>query len=109
MPRPDFNTLSLSLPAGFNMTFPLLKYWDGQPVTYVCQRRGTATSASGPADGKVFWSVAFEIVDEEAKRELEKRGGVKEEDKKVLQDAGKAGEGEGEVPQETEQNDDDVD
>ncbi|GFZ46921.1 hypothetical protein JCM24511_04146 [Saitozyma sp. JCM 24511] len=105
----DFNTLSLSLPAGFNMTFPLLKYWDGQPVTYVCQRRGTATSASGPADGKVFWSVAFEIVDEEAKRELEKRGGVKEEDKKVLQDAGKAGEGEGEVPQETEQNDDDVD
>jgi hypothetical protein len=102
--RPDFNTLSLSLPAGFNMTFPLLKYWDGQPVTYVCQRRGTST---GPADGKVFWSVAFEIVDEEAKRELEKRGGVKEEDKKVLQDAGKVGNEE--MPQATEENDDDVD
>ncbi|RSH89061.1 hypothetical protein EHS25_002727 [Saitozyma podzolica] len=100
----DFNTLSLSLPAGFNMTFPLLKYWDGQPVTYVCQRRGTST---GPADGKVFWSVAFEIVDEEAKRELEKRGGVKEEDKKVLQDAGKVGNEE--MPQATEENDDDVD
>jgi hypothetical protein len=88
------------------MTFPLLKYWDGQPVTYVCQRRGTGTS--NPADGKVYWSVAFEIVDEEAKRELEKRGGVKEEDKKVLQDAGKAGDGE--EPQVKEQeNDDDVD
>jgi general stress protein YciG len=55
----------------------------------------------------VFWSVAFEIVDEEAKRELEKRGGVKEEDKKVLQDAGKVGNEE--MPQATEENDDDVD
>ncbi len=72
----DFNTLSLSLPAQFNMSFPLLKYWDGQPVTYSCQRRGADGKLPG---GKVFWQVAFEIVDEEAKKELEKRGGKVEE------------------------------
>jgi hypothetical protein len=50
----DFNTLSVSLPPPFTLQIPLLKYWDGQPVTYVCRSR----------DGKtVFWSVGFQIVD----------------------------------------------
>ncbi|KAK4683534.1 hypothetical protein P7C73_g6714, partial [Tremellales sp. Uapishka_1] len=52
---------------------PLLKYWDGQPVTYVCQQR--AAPGESPVGGKVYWAVAFEIVDEDARRELEKKGG----------------------------------
>ncbi|KAK4053383.1 hypothetical protein OIV83_001547 [Microbotryomycetes sp. JL201] len=35
----DFNTLSLKLP--IHLTFPLARYWDGQPVTFVCRRRNT--------------------------------------------------------------------
>ncbi|KAK4048381.1 hypothetical protein OIO90_005851 [Microbotryomycetes sp. JL221] len=33
----DFNTLSLKLP--IKLTFPLARYWDGQPVTFVCRNR----------------------------------------------------------------------
>ncbi len=50
----DFNTLSVSLPPPFALHIPLTKYWDGQPVTYVCKSRKT---------GEVYWSVAFQIVD----------------------------------------------
>ncbi|KAM0787459.1 hypothetical protein ACM66B_003537 [Microbotryomycetes sp. NB124-2] len=35
----DFNTLSLKLP--IKLTFPLARYWDGQPVTFVCRKRNT--------------------------------------------------------------------
>jgi hypothetical protein len=45
----------------------LTKYWDGQPVTYVCQKRGT------PGENVMF-SVGFEIVDEELKRALGDKG-----------------------------------
>ncbi|ODN97946.1 hypothetical protein I350_07583 [Cryptococcus amylolentus CBS 6273] len=71
----DFNTLSATLPPPFKASFPLLKYWDGQPVTYACQRR--AKDGESPVGQEVFWSVAFEIVDEDAKRELEKKHGGK--------------------------------
>jgi hypothetical protein len=54
---PDFNTLSVSLPPPFTLHIPLLKYWDGQPVAYVCRSRDAST---------VFWSVAFQIVDADA-------------------------------------------
>jgi hypothetical protein len=67
----DFNTLSATLPPPFHLSVPLLKYWDGQPVTYVCRKK---SSSPVGAEG-VYWSVGFEIVDEEAKAALEKRGG----------------------------------
>ncbi|KIR26386.1 hypothetical protein I309_04725 [Cryptococcus deuterogattii LA55] len=69
----DFNTLSATLPPPFSVQFPLIKYWDGQPVTYVCQRK--APKGQSPVGQDVFWSVAFEIVDDDLKKELEKRGG----------------------------------
>lgn len=73
----DFNTLSVQLPKPFSASFNLLKYWDGQPVTYVCERK-----SDNPLDPEgMYWSVAFEIVDEEARKELEKKG------KKVLESA----------------------
>ena len=70
--RADFNTLSATLPPPFHLSFPLIKYWDGQPVTYVCRRR-----SKNPVDAEgVFWSVAFEIVDREATEQLKERGGA---------------------------------
>jgi hypothetical protein len=56
------------------MSFPLLKYWDGQAVTYVCRRRVPAAESPVKAEG-VYWAVAFEIIDEDARSQLEKRGG----------------------------------
>lgn len=67
----DFNTLSATLPQPFHLSVPLLKYWDGQPVLYVCRRR---SKSPVEAEG-VYWSVGFEIVDEDAIADLEKRGG----------------------------------
>lgn len=53
----DFNTLSVSLPSvGFNMD--LLKYWDGQPLTFVCRNR---------SGSKTFFAVSFEITDPDIK------------------------------------------
>ena len=104
----DFNTLSAQLPSPFNLHIPLLKYWDGQPVTYVCRRRVPKGQSPVAPDG-VFFSVAFEIVDEDAKRDLEKRGGASSGTKdegsqgKKEEEHGDGGKGE------TEEMSDDVD
>lgn len=50
----DFNTLSLSIPG---MTFDLRKYWDGQPVRYLCRSQ---------SDGEIFFVVQFDIEDLDA-------------------------------------------
>jgi len=51
----DFNTFSLKIPGGLH--YSLMKYWDGQPVTYVCRSR----------DGKQeYFFIVFEIIDETA-------------------------------------------
>ncbi|WVR06751.1 hypothetical protein IAU60_003786 [Kwoniella sp. DSM 27419] len=70
----DFNTLSATLPPPFSLSIPLLKYWDGQPVTYSCQSKPASGNTVG-APAEVYFSVAFEIVDEEARKALEKKGG----------------------------------
>ena len=72
---PDFNTLSARLPPPFNLTFPLLQYWDGQPVTYVCKRRADTEQGKAQDEGTVYFAVAFEIVDEEAIEGLKGKGG----------------------------------
>ena len=71
----DFNTLSATLPQPFYLSINLLKYWDGQPVQYICRR---ASKDPVSSEG-VYWTVAFEIVDEDAKKELEKKGGQVDE------------------------------
>ncbi|KAF5333866.1 hypothetical protein D9758_017104 [Tetrapyrgos nigripes] len=68
-------SLSLRLPGG--ISFDLMKYWDGQPVRFVCcERKRTRTSHEGKGEvveevekddddvpwGKVFWCVAIEPV-----------------------------------------------
>ncbi|KDN41693.1 DUF1769-domain-containing protein [Tilletiaria anomala UBC 951] len=53
----DFNTLRLELPYTGGMGFDLKKYWDGQPVRYVCKDK---------SDGTVFFFIQFKIVDMDA-------------------------------------------
>lgn len=93
----------------------MVKYWDGQPVTYVCQRK--APKGQSPVGQDVFWSVAFEIVDEDLKNELEKRAGKgaaaeegKKDEKEEEQEKGKGkGKGKGDGNNENEKVSDDVD
>jgi Protein of unknown function (DUF1769) len=54
----EFNpSLALCLPGG--VSFDLMKYWDGQPVRFVCCER----KRSEAVEGRVFWCVAIEIVE----------------------------------------------
>ncbi|PPQ78628.1 hypothetical protein CVT25_010592 [Psilocybe cyanescens] len=63
-------SLSLQLPGG--LSFDLMKYWDGQPVRFVCCERvptrkggaGTGEQSQEPW-GRIFWCVAIEVVDDE--------------------------------------------
>jgi Protein of unknown function (DUF1769) len=53
--------LSLQIPGGFS--FDLDKYWDGQPVRFVCCERRKANSPE--PWGKLFWCVSIEMVDDD--------------------------------------------
>ena len=53
--RSDSAYAALQLPGGLH--FSLLRYWDGQPVTYLCQSK----------DGsRKYFYIVFEIIDHEA-------------------------------------------
>ncbi|PPR04581.1 hypothetical protein CVT24_012009 [Panaeolus cyanescens] len=69
-------SLALQLPGG--LSFDLIKYWDGQPVRFVCcQRKGSRAAGEastldeeedGDSDdpwGRVFWCIAIEIADDD--------------------------------------------
>lgn len=53
-------SLSLQLPGGFSLD--LAKYWDGQPVRFVCCERKRVAVDGGEPWGRIFWCVAIEIV-----------------------------------------------
>lgn len=53
--------LALRLPGG--LTFDLEKWWDGQPVRFVCCER-PRNGENVVSDGKVFWCVAIERADD---------------------------------------------
>ena len=57
--------LSLQLPGGFSLD--LMKYWDGQPVKFVCcERKGKGNVVDGSDPwGREFWCVALEMVNDE--------------------------------------------
>lgn len=55
------------------MSFPLLSYWDGQPVTYVCKRK--AKEGEPETEGTFYFAIAFEIIDSDAKKKLEEKKG----------------------------------
>jgi len=54
----SFPSLRLSLPGG--ISFDCTRYWDGQPVRFVCCER--APDGRGP--GTPFWCVVFEVVED---------------------------------------------
>ncbi|CDS01326.1 uncharacterized protein SPSC_05359 [Sporisorium scitamineum] len=50
----DFNDLTLHIPFSGGLKLDLKKYWDGQPVRYICKDR---------KNDKVFFVIQFDIVD----------------------------------------------
>jgi len=57
-------TISLRLPGG--VSFDLMKYWDGQPVRFVCCERKKGTDGDeGAPWGRIFWCVTIELADGE--------------------------------------------
>lgn len=59
-------SLSLQLPGGISLD--LMKYWDGQPVRFVCCERKRVVDGGEPW-GRIFWCVAIEMVDDEEDKE----------------------------------------
>lgn len=58
----EFNpTLALRIPGG--VTFDLMKYWDGQPVRFVCCERKNSDEGADPW-GRIFWCVSIEMADD---------------------------------------------
>jgi hypothetical protein len=55
--------LSLQLPGGFSVD--LMKYWDGQPVRFVCCERKRVVVDGEEPWGRIFWCVAIETVNDE--------------------------------------------
>lgn len=52
--------VQLTLPAG--MTFDMMKYWDGQPLYFVCcSRAAPEDTETGQPLRKVFWCVSIEV------------------------------------------------
>lgn len=56
-------SLSLRLPGG--VSFDLMRYWDGQPVRFVCCERKDPADVQSEGDnttpwGKIFWCIAIE-------------------------------------------------
>ncbi|GAA6018505.1 hypothetical protein JCM11491_006427 [Sporobolomyces phaffii] len=70
----DFSTLSLSLPGG--LSFSLAKYWNGEPVTFVCRSRKT---------GDPFFVVTFELQAEDGGSLGPAKGGESEGQEQVAQ------------------------
>jgi hypothetical protein len=61
-------TLSLRLPGG--ISFDLMRYWDGQPVRFVCcERKEVAVDGEDPW-GALFWCVAIEMGEDDGEEEL---------------------------------------
>jgi hypothetical protein len=61
----DFSpSLALRLPGG--VSFDLMKYWDGQPVRFVCCERKKKTDAGDAKDpwGRIFWCIQIELAEE---------------------------------------------
>ncbi|KAK0203448.1 hypothetical protein DFS33DRAFT_802370 [Desarmillaria ectypa] len=58
----DFNpSLALRLPGG--ISFDLMRYWDGQPVRFVCCERNPDRDAGGDPCGRIFWCIVIEQAD----------------------------------------------
>lgn len=55
-------TISLRIPGG--LSFDLMKYWDGQPVRFVCCERKGLEENDGQPWGKILWCVVIELCED---------------------------------------------
>lgn len=56
--------IDLRLPGG--LSFDMMKYWDGQPVRFVCcERVAKGELVDGLPWGRVYWCVAIENAEED--------------------------------------------
>lgn len=55
----SFPSLTLKLPGG--LSFDCKKYWDGQPVRFVCCERPPDSEGTMSGPGRTFWCVSFEL------------------------------------------------
>ena len=59
--------ITLTLPAG--MSIDMMRYWDGQPVYFVCASRASDNKRDDDHPlGKIFWCIAIEVLDEDEDR-----------------------------------------
>ena len=67
--------VALQIPGGF--TFDMMRYWDGQPVYFVCCERAPSEEGQGAEKklGRIFWCVAIEVLDGEAEDGEEREDG----------------------------------
>lgn len=69
----------LAIPGG--LSFDLGKYWDGQPVKFVCcERKRDGEATAGEPWGRTFWCVSIEL-DEEEDEESDDDDDVEDEGK----------------------------
>lgn len=60
--------LAVKIPGG--LSFNIARYWDGQPVRFVCCERSAAEDAQEPW-GRVLWCVSVELDEGETAQELQ--------------------------------------
>lgn len=75
----NFDTLSVSLPGG--LSFSLAKYWNGEPVVFSCQKRGT---------GETFFVVSFTLENDDG-GEIPAQEGKGEHDQEEKEGSGADG------------------
>lgn len=55
--------IALRLPGG--ITIDVMKYWDGQPVRFVCCERATKGEPSDRPWGRILWCVVIEPAEDD--------------------------------------------
>lgn len=57
--------VALQLPGGFSLD--LMRFWDGQPIYFVCCQRASAAESTqtGQPIGRIFWCIAIEVLEGE--------------------------------------------
>lgn len=62
------------------MTFDMMRYWDGQPVYFVCCSRAAKDEIETGHPLKVFWCVAIEVLQGEEEEDVDAEGDLDADD-----------------------------
>lgn len=61
----DFSEDSIVLRLPCGIAIDLLRYWDGQPIRFVCAERNKGPSADRTPWGRIFFCIVMEKVDDD--------------------------------------------